>query len=92
MTAGPGRRRRPRGSSRRSRETASRVALTATDDGAVFLHEAVAWMECSIHEVVPAGDHDLVLLKVEAAHVEPGVPPLVFHASGFHSLAAPAAS
>jgi flavin reductase (DIM6/NTAB) family NADH-FMN oxidoreductase RutF len=32
------------------------VPVTATDGGAVLLHEATAWLECSVHEVVPAGD------------------------------------
>jgi Conserved protein/domain typically associated with flavoprotein oxygenases, DIM6/NTAB family len=30
------------------------VAFTATDDGAVLLHDAAAWLDCSIHEIVPA--------------------------------------
>ncbi|MFE7837312.1 flavin reductase family protein [Streptomyces sp. NPDC057474] len=65
--------------------------VTVTDDGAVLIPDAVAWLDCSIHEIVPAGDHDLVLLQVEAMRVRAGVPPLVFHASGFHSLTALAA-
>ncbi|MPY47435.1 flavin reductase family protein [Streptomyces acidicola] len=67
------------------------VSVTTTGDGAVLLDEAAAWLDCSIHQILPAGDHDLVLLKVEAMRVYPGVPPLVFHASGFRSLAVPAA-
>ena len=67
------------------------VDWTATAEGAVLLPGAAAWLDCSVHEVVTAGDHDLVLLRVEALQAHDGVPPLVFHASTFHALAALAA-
>jgi flavin reductase (DIM6/NTAB) family NADH-FMN oxidoreductase RutF len=67
------------------------VGWTATERGAVMLDDSAAWLDCSIHEVVTAGDHDLVLLRIEALRVHPGVSPLVFHASRFHSLTAHAA-
>ncbi|MEV0685284.1 flavin reductase family protein [Nocardia sp. NPDC050378] len=62
---------------------------SATDDGAIFLHEAATWLDCSIQQTVPAGDHDIVLLRVEAIEIHEGVGPLVFHASTFHHLALP---
>ena len=62
---------------------------SATDDGAVFLHEAATWLDCSIHLIAPAGDHDIVLLRVEALKIHEGVGPLIFHASTFHNLARP---
>jgi flavin reductase (DIM6/NTAB) family NADH-FMN oxidoreductase RutF len=61
---------------------------TATDEGAVLLHDAAAWLDCSIHGIVPAGDHDLVLLRVEALQTHDEIAPLVFHGSRFHALAA----
>lgn len=64
------------------------LQLSTTDGGAVLVRGAAAWLECSIHTTVPAGDHDLVMLRVEAARTHDGVPPLVFHASTFHGLAA----
>ncbi|MFC5947434.1 flavin reductase family protein [Pseudonocardia lutea] len=64
------------------------VGYTATEDGAVLIHEAAAWLDCTVHDVLRAGDHDLVLLRVQALQSHDGVPPLVFHASGFHALAA----
>jgi flavin reductase (DIM6/NTAB) family NADH-FMN oxidoreductase RutF len=67
------------------------VGLTATDEGAVLLHDAAAWLDCSIHEIVTAGDHDLVLLRVEALQTHDEIAPLVFHASRFHALSALAA-
>ncbi|NGP07405.1 flavin reductase family protein [Rhodococcus sp. 14C212] len=60
---------------------------SATDDGSIFLHEAATWLDCRIHQIVAAGDHDIVLLRVEALEIHKGVGPLVVHASTFHSLA-----
>ena len=83
-----------RGQDRLCRQLAARIEdrfadvdWTATSSGAVLIHNAAAWLECSIYEVVPAGDHDMALLNVEAFQVYPDVAPLVFHASGFHTLA-----
>lgn len=64
---------------------------SATTDGAIFLHEAATWLDCSVHENVTAGDHDIILLRVEAVEMHEGVGPLVFHGSNFHSLSRPAA-
>lgn len=58
-----------------------------TDDGAVLLGGASAWLDCSIEDAVPAGDHDVVLLRVHRQCTHPGLGPLVFHESGFHALA-----
>lgn len=66
------------------------TSYTVTDGGAVLLHGAVAWLECTIHEIVRAGDHDVVLLRVEAMQDHPDVAPLVFHGSGFRTLASEA--
>lgn len=55
---------------------------------ALFIRGAAVWLECSIDQIVAAGDHELVLLKVELLRVAPDVPPLVFHASRFRALAA----
>lgn len=57
-----------------------------TDAGAVVLDDATAWLDCSIHEVVRAGDHDLLLLRVHDLGVHPDRPPLVFHASQYRRL------
>jgi flavin reductase (DIM6/NTAB) family NADH-FMN oxidoreductase RutF len=53
---------------------------------AVFLSGATAWLECSIHTELAAGDHWIVLLRVEALAAEPSIGPLVFHGSRFHRL------
>lgn len=55
--------------------------------GAIFIHGAAVWMECSIDQCVTAGDHEIVVLKIEGLKVEPDVSPLVFHGSQFRQLA-----
>ncbi|WP_308194535.1 flavin reductase family protein [Pseudonocardia kujensis] len=60
----------------------------ATPEGGVFVHGATAWLDCSIHAAVPAGDHDIVLLRVHGLRVDAAVAPLVFHGSRFRRLEA----
>ena len=62
------------------------VDWTSTVEGAVFLNGAAAWLDCTFHQIVRAGDHDLVLLEVKSLKVHDGVTPLIFHASAFHRL------
>jgi flavin reductase (DIM6/NTAB) family NADH-FMN oxidoreductase RutF len=82
-------------------ETASRQLSARTDDrffglewqpnpaGAVFIDGASVWLECSINRRIAAGDHEIVLLQIEALRIQPEVSPLVFHASRYRQLAAP---
>jgi flavin reductase (DIM6/NTAB) family NADH-FMN oxidoreductase RutF len=62
------------------------LAWRATTDGAVLLEGASAWLECSIHQQIPAGDHNLILLRVHDLDVDSAIIPLVFHASQFRRL------
>ncbi|ODU07200.1 MAG: hypothetical protein ABS81_02550 [Pseudonocardia sp. SCN 72-86] len=64
------------------------LAVTVADSGAVLVDGAAAWLECRIETAVRTGDHDLVLLRVETMAKHDDVAPLVFHAGGFHALAA----
>ncbi|WAC54320.1 flavin reductase family protein [Gordonia sp. SL306] len=64
----------------------SGITPSGTDDGAVFIPDAAACLSCSLHNEIPAGDHTLVLLRIEALQYDAGVEPLVFHASTFRSL------
>ena len=63
------------------------VNWTSADSGAVFVHGATLWLDCSVYSVVEAGDHDIVLLAIEALAMYPDVAPMVFHRSHFHDLA-----
>jgi flavin reductase (DIM6/NTAB) family NADH-FMN oxidoreductase RutF len=60
----------------------------STEDGAVLVEQASAWLDCSVEQLIRAGDHDIVLLRVHELDADPAVPPLVFHASGFRRLEA----
>lgn len=63
-----------------------------TPDGGVLLDGSSAWLDCSIEREIPAGDHDIVLLRVHDLDADPQVPPLVFHASGYRQLGRAAAA
>lgn len=56
--------------------------------GAVFIDGTSVWLESSIDQLVPAGDHTIVILRVEDITVHPDVPPIVFHRSTFRRLGA----
>jgi flavin reductase (DIM6/NTAB) family NADH-FMN oxidoreductase RutF len=75
-----------------SRQLSSRAAKRfagldwrATGDGAVLLSEASAWFDCSLEQEIPAGDHDIVLLRVHDLGASE-VMPLVFHGSSYRQL------
>ncbi|WP_212755325.1 flavin reductase family protein [Flexivirga aerilata] len=55
--------------------------------GAVFVEGASAWLETSIDNVIRAGDHDIVVLRVLDLGVDGDAEPLVFHGSAFRRLA-----
>ncbi|MCF7548047.1 MULTISPECIES: flavin reductase family protein [Pseudonocardia] len=60
--------------------------LATTADGAVFVEGSPAQLDCSVEDLLPAGDHQIVLLRVHAARALPADEPLVFHASTFREL------
>ncbi|ODU05691.1 MAG: hypothetical protein ABS81_06750 [Pseudonocardia sp. SCN 72-86] len=62
------------------------LAVTTTADGAVFVDGTPAQLDCTIEGLLPAGDHDVVLLRVLRARVAPGGEPLAFHAGAFRVL------
>lgn len=65
----------------------ARVDWVAKEGGAVLLEGAAVHLDCSIVEQIPAGDHGLVLLRIEDLTFQPAVNPLVFHGSRFRRLA-----
>lgn len=58
----------------------------ATDDGAVLLDDAVATFQCRIAQEIPAGDHSIVVLRIESLATDGAREPLVFHSSVFRRL------
>jgi flavin reductase (DIM6/NTAB) family NADH-FMN oxidoreductase RutF len=64
------------------------LAWYPTEDGAVLLAGASAWLDCSVQREIRAGDHEIVLLSVHGLDTDPAAPPLVFHASRYRRLAA----
>lgn len=61
--------------------------MRRTSDGFVLVRHAFAHLSCDVSELVPAGDHDLVLGRVLDFDAEPGEP-LVFYAGQFGGVAA----
>lgn len=55
--------------------------------GAVFIEGATLWLSCTVEDEVPAGDHSIVVLRIQGLRTSPHVGPLVFHGSTFRRLA-----
>lgn len=66
----------------------SGVDWTPGRGGAPRLTGAHAWIECTVDEHRPIGDHELVVGHVDALAVPTDTEPLVFHRSVFHGLRA----
>ena len=64
------------------------LTLGTTPGGAVLIEGASAWLECGVEQELPAGDHTIVLLRIESLDVQPAVAPLVFHSSTYRRLSA----
>lgn len=56
--------------------------------GAVFIKGTSVWLESSVEQLVSAGDHTIVVLRVSDVRVDPNVAPIVFHRSVFRRLGA----
>jgi flavin reductase (DIM6/NTAB) family NADH-FMN oxidoreductase RutF len=56
------------------------------------LCDAVAWIECTLHEEHEAGDHTIVVARVVAIEAVPGAEPLVFFRGSYGSFRAPDAA
>jgi flavin reductase (DIM6/NTAB) family NADH-FMN oxidoreductase RutF len=63
------------------------LSWNATEDGAVFIDDAAAWLGCSLYTEVAAGDHSIVLLQLHVLRADPETAPLVFHGGKFRQLA-----
>ena len=54
-------------------------------NGSPLLDGTIGWLECSIHEVLEAGDHDIVVGRVDACGALSGAP-LIYHDRAYRSL------
>ncbi|MFD1810828.1 flavin reductase family protein [Rhodococcus gannanensis] len=62
------------------------LVTETADGGAVFVDGASVWLDTSVEQQVPAGDHAVVILRVHEARLRSGVEPIVFHRSRFRRL------
>ncbi|MFC8042619.1 flavin reductase family protein [Nocardia sp. NPDC057353] len=62
------------------------VGVRRGEAGAVFVEGSAAWIEGVLETVVPAGDHEVALVRIERIATEDGAEPLIFHGSRFRQL------
>ncbi|MFF2392322.1 flavin reductase family protein [Nocardia sp. NPDC058114] len=72
--------------SRKNEDRFRGVEWESCPDGSVFIHDSALWLDCEFYEEVPAGDHAIVLLRIQRLRPNPGVAPLVYHGSRFRRL------
>ncbi|OBG68906.1 flavin reductase family protein [Mycobacterium sp. E3339] len=58
------------------------------ESGAVFIKGTGLWLESAIEQLIPAGDHTIVVLRVKEVTIDADVAPIVFHRSTFRRLGA----
>ncbi len=59
------------------------VAHRLSDRGMPILDDVVAWIDCKLETEVDAGDHTIVLGRVEELRTERAIGPLLFHKGGY---------
>jgi flavin reductase (DIM6/NTAB) family NADH-FMN oxidoreductase RutF len=64
------------------------LETVSRESGAVFVDGTAVWLESAIEQLVPAGDHTIVILRVCGITVHADVAPIVFHRSTFRRLGA----
>jgi flavin reductase (DIM6/NTAB) family NADH-FMN oxidoreductase RutF len=62
------------------------LETASSDAGAVFIKGTALWLESAIEQLIPAGDHTIVVLRVTEITVDAEVTPIVFHRSAFRRL------
>lgn len=62
------------------------LETVSNDTGAVFIKGTGLWLESAIEQLIPAGDHTIVVLRVSQVTVDAEVAPIVFHRSAFRRL------
>ncbi|MFC9841517.1 flavin reductase family protein [Rhodococcus sp. NPDC127530] len=56
------------------------------EGGAVFIEGASVWLNTSVEQELPAGDHTIIVLRINDLSLQPNVAPIVFHRSGLHRI------
>jgi 3-hydroxy-9,10-secoandrosta-1,3,5(10)-triene-9,17-dione monooxygenase reductase component len=64
------------------------IGFRAELTGAPVLDEALAWLDCSVWAEFDAGDHVIVVGRVERADAADEGKPLLFYRGGYHTLGA----
>ncbi len=62
------------------------VAYRSERSGAPVLDEAIAWLDCTVTQAVPAGDHTIFIGEVTAADAHEGTP-LTYYRGGYGRFA-----
>jgi flavin reductase (DIM6/NTAB) family NADH-FMN oxidoreductase RutF len=74
----------------RDRDRFAGVRTETHDSGALFVAGCSVWMDVSVHQQIPAGDHAIVVLRIHELHLgdesNATVEPIVFHRSSFRTL------
>ena len=60
----------------------SGVAYRSGSTGAPILDRALAWLDCSVHEALPGGDHTIFIGRVVAGDADEGTP-LIYYRGGY---------
>ncbi|MFN8593851.1 MAG: flavin reductase family protein [Thermomicrobiales bacterium] len=67
------------------------IRLVQRDAEPPLLVNAAAWFACRVRQVVPLGDHDLVVGDILGCGRDPAARPLLHHRGRFHALGSPVA-
>jgi flavin reductase (DIM6/NTAB) family NADH-FMN oxidoreductase RutF len=62
------------------------LETVSSQRGAVFVKGTSVWLESVVERLVPAGDHTIVIMRIEEITLHPDVSPIVFHRSTFRRL------
>jgi flavin reductase (DIM6/NTAB) family NADH-FMN oxidoreductase RutF len=62
------------------------LETVSTETGALFIKGTCVWLESEVVQLVPAGDHTIVILRIRDVTVPEDVAPIVFHRSRFRRL------
>jgi flavin reductase (DIM6/NTAB) family NADH-FMN oxidoreductase RutF len=64
------------------------LALVRAQTGAAILPDCLAWVDCSIREILPGGDHSIVIGEVRSAGARENGLPLVYFRRQWGTFAA----